>query len=329
MKPHVAVIGAGVSGLTTATLLAEGGWPSTIFAAEVTPHTTSAAAAAIWYPYDAAPADAVTRWSLRTYEVLRALSADARTGVSMLEQRLFVRTGEIEIPAWARSLGAKPLQPADVPKCFTSGFVLQVPLTDTTRYLGYLAERFDQSGGEIRAGVYLNALEEVSRKFALIVNCAGIGAKTLVPDDELEPHRGQVAVVAKLQLRHAVVCDDPPLMYAIPRANDCVFGGTNDVSFARAADPGATRRILQHCSEMLGIAPPPVLDERVGLRPFRRTGVCLCAHQLADGRTGIHNYGHGGSGFTLSWGCAEDVLALGSTASRLVERGPEARVSES
>ncbi|HEV3410405.1 MAG TPA: FAD-dependent oxidoreductase, partial [Chthoniobacterales bacterium] len=142
MKPRVAVIGAGVSGLTTATLLAEGGWPTTIFAAEVTPHTTSAAAAAIWYPYDAAPAEAVVRWSLRTYDVLRALSGVSHTGVSMLEQRLFVRTGEIEIPAWARSLGAERLAAADVPRCFASGFVLTVPLTDTTRYLGYLAERF-------------------------------------------------------------------------------------------------------------------------------------------------------------------------------------------
>ena len=53
-----------------------------------------------------------------------------------------------------------------------------------------------------------------------------------------------------------------------------------------------------------------ILRERVGLRPFRKTGVRLEREKLSDRRTVIHNYGHGGSGFTLSWGCAENVFRL-------------------
>ena len=32
--------------------------------------------------------------------------------------------------------------------------------------------------------------------------------------------------------------------------------------------------------------------------------------ELISGRPLIHNYGHGGSGVTLSWGCADSVVEL-------------------
>src|SRR5213079_3066911 len=137
-------------------------------------------------------------------------------------------------------------------------------------------------------------------EFDLVINCAGIGARELTHDIDLEPHRGQVAIVPKIDnLKCAIVCDDAPLMYAIPRTNDCVFGGTNDVSDDLAADPATTSRIVAECSRVLNIAKPPVLAERVGLRPFRQSGVRLERDRLSDGRTVIHNYGHGGAGFTL------------------------------
>ncbi len=45
-----------------------------------------------------------------------------------------------------------------------------------------------------------------------------------------------------------------------------------------------------------------------GLRPYRRGSVRLEA-ELGDPLL-VHNYGHGGSGFTLSWGCAQEVLEM-------------------
>jgi D-amino-acid oxidase len=130
-----------------------------------------------------------------------------------------------------------------------------------------------------------------------------------VHDLDLEPHRGQVAIVPRIEaLFCAVVCDDAPLMYAIPRTNDCVFGGTNDLSSDLAADSATTDRIVTECSRVLKIEKPNILAKRVGLRPFRKSGVRLQRDRLRDGRTVIHNYGHGGSGFTLSWGCAREVV---------------------
>jgi D-amino-acid oxidase len=156
----------------------------------------------------------------------------------------------------------------------------------------------------------LDRLQDLSSQFQIMVNCSGIGARLLVPDPDLEPHRGQVVIVPKLNLNCAVVCDDEPLMYAIPRTNDCLFGGTNEISDSRDPDPATTAAIRDECSRVLKIAPPPVVAERVGLRPFRRSGVCLRSDRLGDGRHVVHNYGHGGAGFTLSWGCAQEVLRI-------------------
>jgi D-amino-acid oxidase len=314
MHERVGIVGAGVSGLTCAVLFAERGYRTSIFAEEIGPRITSSAAAAIWLPYDAEPADAVIAWSLETFDILRKLNGTPGSGVSMVELRSFSRVGEMEIPAWAISLGARRVPPPLIPPCFTSGFALDVPLTDTTRYLDYLAARFRSAGGQIHVGVRFDHLEEVSPDCSLLVNCTGIGARTLLPDPEVEPHRGQVVIVPKISQSYAAVCDDPPLMYAIPRPNDCVFGGTNELSADRNPDPATTAQIIAECSRVLNMEPPRVLGERVGLRPFRRSGICLRADQLRDGRRVIHNYGHGGSGFTLSWGCALAVFALAKTA---------------
>ncbi len=319
----VAIVGAGVSGLTCGVVFAEHGHRTAIFAKDIGQQTTSSVAAAVWFPYHVEPAERVIPLALETYQVLLDLARFPESGVSIIESRQFLRTGEIEIPDWAIPLGAQRLSSVATGLWpvrdraqrggynFKSGFSLRVPLMDTTIYLDYLGARFRKAGGEIHANVGFEKLEEVDTKFDIVINCAGIGARELVRDADLEPHRGQVAIVPKIEsLSAAIVCDDAPLMYAIPRTNDCVFGGTNEVSDNLAADPETTLQIVVECSRVLNIGKLPVLAERVGLRPFRKSGVRLERDRLADGRTVIHNYGHGGAGFTLSWGCAREVLEV-------------------
>jgi len=331
MTRDVAIIGAGISGLTCAAIFAERGYRTAIFAEETGQCTTSGVAAALWFPYDAEPAEKVIAWALETFERLVDLSREPCSGVSMIELRSFSRTGEIQIPDWANPLGARRLQLSTVaaglasvldgpqrrgynpgfPAALRSGFAITVPLMDTTIYLNNLEERLTKAGGSIIANVRFERLEDVSREFDLVINCSGIGAKNLVHDVDLEPHRGQVAILPKIDnLSYAIVCDDPPLMYAIPRTNDCVFGGTNELSDNRDVDPTVTARIVAECSRVLTIDNPKVLAARVGLRPFRKSGVRVERDRLRDGRTVIHNYGHGGAGFTLSSGCAKKVLQL-------------------
>jgi D-amino-acid oxidase len=317
----VGIVGAGVSGLTCGVVFAEAGCRTAIFAKEVGQQTTSGAAGAVWFPYDVEPAEKVIPWALQTFAVLGDLAGVPGTGVSMIELRQLSRTEEIQIPDWAIPLGAQAVilsSPSVMSsgvetslKSFKSGFALNVPLTDTTIYLEYLANRFQKAGGEINGNVHFEKLENVDEQFDLVINCAGIGARELVQDVDIEPHRGQVAIVPKIEnLSCAIVCDDTPLMYTIPRTKDCVFGGTNDPSSDLAADPATTSRIVSECSQVLRIEKPNVLAERVGLRPFRKSGVRVERKRLRDGRPIIHNYGHGGAGFTLSWGCAREVAVL-------------------
>jgi glycine/D-amino acid oxidase-like deaminating enzyme len=62
------------------------------------------------------------------------------------------------------------------------------------------------------------------------------------------------------------------------------------------------------------LTPPHVSWERIirttiGLRPHRPTGFVLRADKL-DGKTVIHNYGHGGAGMSLSWGTGQVAAEL-------------------
>ncbi len=314
MDHRVGIVGAGVSGLTCGVVFAERGYQSAIFAKEIGQRTTSGAAAALWFPYDVEPVDKVIPWALETRRVLIDLARDPDSGVSIIELRQFSRTDEIQIPDWTIPLGASAVATGPWP-LFQSGFALRVPLTDTTIYLDYLIARFLKAGGKINADLCVTKLEDVAPEFDLVINCAGIGARELAGDPDLKPHRGQVAIVPTIKdLSYAVVCDDAPLMYAIPRRNDCVFGGTNDLSDDLAVDSATTTQMVAECSRALKIDKPNLLAERVGLRPFRKSGVRLERAHLDDGRTIIHDYGHGGSGFTLSWGCAQDVVDLATNS---------------
>ena len=79
---RVVVVGAGVIGLTCAHRLIRAGHAVEVWSRDAVQDTTSAVAAALWYPYRAFPEDAVTRWSAATYDMLAILSVRPETGVA-------------------------------------------------------------------------------------------------------------------------------------------------------------------------------------------------------------------------------------------------------
>src|SRR6266487_5140737 len=112
MNHRVAIVGAGVSGLTCGVVFAERGHRTAIVAKEIGQQTTSGAAAALWFPYDAEPAEKVIPWALQTFGVLVDLTRVPASGVSIIELRQFSRTREIQIPDWAIPLGAQSIIPS-------------------------------------------------------------------------------------------------------------------------------------------------------------------------------------------------------------------------
>src|SRR5207237_6506475 len=127
----VAIVGAGVSGLTCGVVFAERGFRTAIFAEQIGQQTTSGAAGALWFPYDAEPIAKVIPWALTTYKVLVDLTKDPRTGVSMIELRQYCRAGKIQIPDWAQSfvISSEVERSLNIsPSVFSNGFTVKVPL---------------------------------------------------------------------------------------------------------------------------------------------------------------------------------------------------------
>ncbi|HTG43002.1 MAG TPA: FAD-dependent oxidoreductase, partial [Verrucomicrobiae bacterium] len=113
MKPRVAIVGAGVSGLTCAVLFAEKGFHTSIFAKQIGDETNSAAAAAIWYPYDVGSGAEIIPWALVSHRHFLELARQPETGVSVTELRVFSRLGPIEPPDWARPFPTHAVAPGE------------------------------------------------------------------------------------------------------------------------------------------------------------------------------------------------------------------------
>jgi glycine/D-amino acid oxidase-like deaminating enzyme len=84
-----------------------------------------------------------------------------------------------------------------------------------------------------------------------------------------------------------------------------------------ARDPRATDLSYDDACDLPPVRVSPEREIRtvVGPRPFRRSGFRVEAERIGDTRV-VHNYGHGGSGITLSWGTSKLALDLGAPGHR-------------
>lgn len=306
------VIGAGVSGLSTAISLQEAGWQVRIWTAALPQATTSSVAAAIWYPYKAYPEDRVLVWGAQTFAVLARLADDPATGVQMREGIELWREPTAD-PWWRSAVPhfRRP-QPDELPPDYRDGYVFTVPIVEMPLYLRYLQTRFETNGGQIEQRA-LRSLDEACAVSPMVVDCAGLGARELLGDDLLRPIRGQIVRVRNPDLPRFLMDEEHPdgVTYIVPRSSDCILGGTSQEDlWDTTADVPTAEAILRRCIEIEPLlADAEILEHKVGLRPGR-AAIRLEREQRSEGCTVIHNYGHGGAGVTLSWGCATEAAAL-------------------
>ncbi|MEU3829317.1 FAD-dependent oxidoreductase [Streptomyces sp. NPDC029080] len=300
---EVIVVGGGVAGLTTAVLLAESGRRVRVWAREPAERTTSAVAGGLWWPYRVEPEPLAGAWALESLDVYDGLAErPVETGVRLVDG---VHQGARldELGAWAGRVPGL--------RAVAGGLAARLPVIDMPVHLAWLRRRLVRAGGTVE-------LREVTDLAAVpapvVVNCAGLGARSLVPDPVVRPVRGQLVVVENPGVTDwftAVDHSSATSTYLIPQPDRLLLGGTaEEDDWSLEPDPDTAAAIVARCAAVRPeVAGARVLAHRVGLRPAREA-VRLERQPLPDGRALVHNYGHGGAGVTVAWGCARQTTSL-------------------
>ena len=252
--------------------------------------------------------------------MLARQAADGLPGVRMLESLALYRRHPEHAP-WMDAVG--PIRPAsagELPSGYAHGLRFSVPLVEMPQYLPWLAGLVERHGGTLRRQRVRSLHELCGPDVDVLLNCTGLAARHLAADPSVVPVRGQIVRVTNPGLTLSVRDEEHPLgrAYVHPRAADCILGGTLDVGLEDTEpDPAVAESILRRCRDLVPeLASAHVIEHVVGLRPGR-PGVRLEESEPGPSGTRIlHDYGHGGAGITLAWGCAQDVVRLVFSPSR-------------
>ena len=310
MTKAIAIVGAGISGLSCAYLLSENkDHRITVFAKEFSPNITSNRAAAFWFPYHVRNDKRAIKWSKSSYAFYKQLTNNSATGISMkklikaIPEKLrdednswieFIPEGE------CTELWKEELKPG-IRKAYT----VIVPLIETQIFLPYLQHIFEKRNVVFERKL-ISSFDEV-QGFDIIINCSGLGARDLCHDTSVIPVRGQVALLEP-QTSLSIYLDNDTPLYIVPRKDATIIGGTYESDiYEEVTEPESIERILQTAYTFFPeLKQKKLIGNWAGLRPFRPQ--VRVEHET--GTNIIHNYGHAGSGFTLSFGCAEEVMNL-------------------
>ncbi|KAM9006341.1 D-aspartate oxidase isoform 2-T2 [Sarcophilus harrisii] len=320
---RVAVIGAGVIGLSTAVCISESIPQCSIdvISDKFTPNTTSDVAAGMLIPhaYPDTPVYLQKQWFQETFDRLFGITNSSEAidaGIHLVSGwQIYRSIPPQERPFWADIvLGFRRMTESELKKFpqHVFGQTFTTMKCEGLSYLQWLEKRLRKSGGHIHIRK-VEDLWELYGSYDIVVNCSGLGSRELVGDLELFPVRGQVLKVQAPWVKH-FIRDGDGLTYIYPGAFNVTLGGTRQKDdWNLSPDPQNSREILNRCWALEpSLQGAWDIKEKVGLRPSR-PGVRLQkeiltqnGHQLPV----VHNYGHGAGGFSVHWGTALQAVQL-------------------
>ncbi|NXU76144.1 OXDD oxidase, partial [Oreotrochilus melanogaster] len=316
--PKVAVVGAGVIGLSTALCITET-CPScslTILSDQFSPNTTSDVAAGMLIPH-IYPVTPVCHQQAGLWQPLclfaKVVIAVAGSNISLWQ--VFKNTPKEELPFWSDVvLGFRPMTKAELQKFpqHQFGQAFTTLKCDCPPYLLWLEKRLKATGVQMHTRKVAD-LWELHSEYNVVVNCAGIGAHQLLGDKELFPVRGQVLKVHAPWVKN-FIRDGDGLTYIYPGIHSVTLGGTREKeSWSLSPDAGTTKDIFDRCCSLEpSLQGAKEIKVKVGLRPSRQC-VRLQREVLSQGGVKllvVHNYGHGAGGFSVHWGTAKEAAHL-------------------
>ncbi len=246
----VAVVGAGIMGLTTARLVQEAGFPVTLYAAALPPDTTSNIAGGQWDPYGHFREDSVTpEWrrqfaaasdySWRRFQILVGDDYGVRWLPTYEETsgQLGTRLPPTFPPDY------RMLERQDHPFALDHVARYETLYVETGRFLRQLLRDVQLAGASVRIRRFASPAEIAALPEALVSNCTGLGARELFGDEELRPARGHLAILLpQPEVRYAFSGRSG---YMFPRPDGILLGGTFELDeWGTTPEPSTIARIL-------------------------------------------------------------------------------------
>ena len=226
----VAVLGAGVMGLSTARLVQEAGFPVTIYAAALPPDTTSNIAGGQFHPATVFREEDVTPEFMAQFT--RALDYSWRRfqimvgddyGIRWLPTYVETDSPEVKLLETFPPID-RMLTPAEHPFPWAGTLRYDTMYIETGRYLRQMIRDVQIAGGKIEVRRFGTPADISALPESLVFNCTGLGSRELFGDADLHPVRGQLAILEPQPEVQYAFTGGPGYMF--PRADGIILGGT-------------------------------------------------------------------------------------------------------